>query len=1120
MLFLARLQEDLHNHNQGGLIFANFFAGRHKQQIDFLVITENCVCVVELKNYNAPVFGDINGPWVQKMSDGSCKKLGDQNPYDQGRNAKYSIIDEMNKLRNNNPELPAPDLSNVESVVCIFPQIPTGSQLPKGDFKTYIKAYPDFLRFLFVTSANPGWTKNNWLTFARNLGLNEPEDPIQAKAREYLARFLDYYGQDLTNFVPLGITIDGNYHEIESLISKLDAFNSLQLIGPSGCGKTFLSKYLAVRSISYGYAPIFITAKYFSGRLKDLLDRCIAPFIADTAFNLFDTLSGALLQPLLIIDGVNECPAMQIRSLLETLQAFILRQKCPILLTTQSPLILPEEIKGPTAQMSYLSETEKREVIASLMPQPPKALTAILPVLKTPYELFIAARSTLELGDEPTKYELFNVYARKCLERGKDSVLGFRILVKAAQILAERLCMALAQSEFKRIAEVFSESLHSSPAAYETIVRSGLIKLEQGYFSFYHEMIQHFFEAEALLSDYSTAADLVEEIEKPRNHHLAEFILGALGDINEAKILIKKSVFQNLLLGGMQSHYGSFIKAAILSDISTLFEKAYECLKELDLDLESQEVPLRLGLRPLTKIIFNSYEMKLLDLTGKLFLKGNFVDEILKLIDETDKKCLNLFKSKGYEGSKYNASLKSDLFASTYFWLSAQSLPVAYIFNGIRLGYFRDNAIIVHENQSIKDRFDNLESATVGILLFLCEILKKSPSHFVSKLPKMLKRCWETQIYHLRIEVLEAVEIAESHIDGPFRSEIITFLNEQLSPQNFILNTAIFETLARYEALETFVSIETAKVEVSRVLDTSEEDFDWDKEYNLLSDIVEEEKLKQEVGISPEDLKCKYAYNLYSKAFEDVFQGVYYEAIYDLGQEELLKFLTKAALGAPDNAFFTDNILYQLLKIDDLRALPAFMKWGLIPVSEATICIQFSVESYILSVIGLARHNKTPLRLQRPLREDEEAWQIYGEILFWLHKPSINNEVLREKCASCWQILLGRCRFAAVDPLMRIEETISNFAGKIPGGFKQLHVEFKSEVKVILETVLREKSKLSSLFKDGEWRGAERQRFIITMLEKVGDLNSIPILEHLLESPEVGAIAADAIRIIKAQTLR
>lgn len=154
-VFLERLHKDLSGKNVEALIFATFYAGQgeKKREIDFLVVTHNCACVVELKNYTTVVCGEYNGPWELKMPDGSSiKKLDEKNPYRQGRDAKYSLSNAMHDLQSKEPSIPPPAQGKeyfhfIECVICIYPEIVHGSDIPNGDYRTWIRVSTQFYRF-------------------------------------------------------------------------------------------------------------------------------------------------------------------------------------------------------------------------------------------------------------------------------------------------------------------------------------------------------------------------------------------------------------------------------------------------------------------------------------------------------------------------------------------------------------------------------------------------------------------------------------------------------------------------------------------------------------------------------------------------------------------------------------------------------------------------------------------------------------------------------------------------------------------------------------------------------------------------------------------------------------
>lgn len=1130
--FLNTLCTHLGERKAQAIIFANFYTGRFKQQVDFLVITSNCACVVELKNYNVPVFGEINGPWELRNTDGTLiEELSERNPYHQAREAKYAISDEMHWLSRDHPELPTPPenrkfFSMMESVVCIFPDIPSGSQVTLGDYKTHIKGYSKFLEFLFSSMNSPRWTKDDWLIFAMKLGLRQegfseaahPEKRVALDSTEaYIKRFLDFYGRNLPELAVTEMTMEGKPCNLDSLLPLLHSQKNFQLIGPSGSGKTHLIKHLSVQSISAGYAPVFVPAKYFLGKLSELLNRTVAHLHPGNAGQLLKSLASSGRRPFLIIDGVNESPIRQFGPLIETLQAFALRQKFSVIITSRSELDLPAEISGPIIYLNYLTKEEKLKVASVYLTEPESIIEVMFDALRTPFEVFLAVQSAREAGKHITKYELFNSYSRRCLELGEDSSLAFRILVKVAQIMAERFSNAVLLSEFKRIAEAVTESVRAKPDAIATALESGLIEVQHGNLSFSHEMIQRFFEAEAiLLGDACT-----EEMSKPRNYHLADFVLGAQADTESAKKLVRLNAFQNLLSEGFEGHFGKYVIEAIHSDIAQLFEKAKIELKEIDFIFTPQKGPFGTNLELVGGMKWTSYESALMGTIGRAFMKGFLIDPVLRLVQETERMCFKLLDSKGFP-DQMRIRLRNDLFPLLYVWQSEKSPSVSKIFSGISTSkiWFEqgENSELARLTESA---FMNLEKQPLGVLYLLCEIIKRSErSSVIPQLPRFLRHCWNTGIYHLRLEALSAIQMVNRQVNGRLRTEIAETVKALDWENNVGLSTEILETLTYYDAIEMGITVEDASEEIHRLLYPTPESEKEIRELQSLSkewnDIHKPEFGEKIHEKEPDEVQNQFVYTAYMKIFEDVFQGVYNEAIERLEKDELRRFLTMAALGAPSDALFVGTILNRLLELDDPRTLPAFEKWAAIP-DHKPFMIQDAIEAFLLGIVGLARHTDNPPLLKRPQRDDEAAWQCYREMLFWLHKPSIEEQTVRKNCAPCWQRLLGRFSHAAIDPLMRIQGGIlDGFSARL-GYYKDPATFFPSEVKDILEAGLEAKSELTSLFGDHIYFKKDHGNFMVQMLEEVGNETSIPLLEKLMESTDIGQIAVKAIRAIRAR---
>src|SRR5690348_18168384 len=93
--FLTQLKADLASRNVSATILANFYTYRSSRQVDFLVITDNHVCHVELKNYRGILTGTTNGPWSSRRPDGTLETIDHQNPYDQAVGCKMAISDDL-----------------------------------------------------------------------------------------------------------------------------------------------------------------------------------------------------------------------------------------------------------------------------------------------------------------------------------------------------------------------------------------------------------------------------------------------------------------------------------------------------------------------------------------------------------------------------------------------------------------------------------------------------------------------------------------------------------------------------------------------------------------------------------------------------------------------------------------------------------------------------------------------------------------------------------------------------------------------------------------------------------------------------------------------------------------
>lgn len=131
-------------------ILANFSVGG--RAVDVVVMKQDAIFIIELKQCDGKVFGDVNGPWFVESANGVRKRLnpGRKNPYNQVISYYYSLINFLNEKRG---EFLSPNKSSVidfrtcKRVVVIAPTLQEGSQI-EIDWKVELKGLDELPTYL------------------------------------------------------------------------------------------------------------------------------------------------------------------------------------------------------------------------------------------------------------------------------------------------------------------------------------------------------------------------------------------------------------------------------------------------------------------------------------------------------------------------------------------------------------------------------------------------------------------------------------------------------------------------------------------------------------------------------------------------------------------------------------------------------------------------------------------------------------------------------------------------------------------------------------------------------------------------------------------------------------
>ena len=448
---LQRLCRDLTARHIAARVFANFHTTRRMQrQIDFLVLTDGRLTLVELKCLDKAgrLVGGVNGRWKQMFDDGVIREL-DVNPYAQAVSATYSVSDEMRYLADRG-EVPAAArkfFKQIDTVVCIYPRIPHGSQLARADHVTVV-GYEQLLARLVQAGGPiaPQWAVADWDTFARHLGVfrddDGGEDQQQVRDRQvledYRRSFIRSHTADLYELVTPSATVDDDRVDVLDLAAHTRHTHLVALLGRSGSGKTHTARHAVLQLAREGHLVIWARCGDSSApRLSMMLSRAAAPHSTESPLALIDTAGAHGRDAVLVLDGFNECSPVKRKTLLDDLASLRRRHRLAVIISSTDAVPLVGD--SPTTVIELMDpDSQQRTALLATYGAPgrPESYAA---AFTTPFELSIAATCARDLAADATRAELFRAFIRtQC-----PSVRAATVLREVAKLLDQRLHASL-----------------------------------------------------------------------------------------------------------------------------------------------------------------------------------------------------------------------------------------------------------------------------------------------------------------------------------------------------------------------------------------------------------------------------------------------------------------------------------------------------------------------------------------------------------------------------------------------------------------------------------------------------------------------------------------------------
>ena len=887
---------------------------------------------------------------------------------------------------------------------------------------------------------------------------SDPEKLLAGYAREFRV----FHESNLPELVATPALLSDRRTTAAELLDGARPMGHLVLTGVSGSGKSHLLRHMALRTFGDGAIPIYARATGYTGSLEQLLDRAVAPFRNASYDVVRAAAARGRKQLVVIIDALNDCPPALREQLRESIAALARRAGHTMWLSSTDDPHLTDVLSASVVRFLPLTDADRMSIFAAYAPSvtPDRS---VLGAFATPFEVAVAAETVRQSDGPISAFELLQRFTAKRLSAAERPIHARALLENLSREMSDTFRATVSQRAFARLAAEMRSTDPLGDAA--ALFVSGLIRSDGNDVSFLHEQIQLYFECLGFLSSHASSS--LREIASPRNRRLARLVIAAFDDPEEirecAVALHEPSILRDMLDGS----FGKHARAVAFREASILLTKAIAATESARVTLHYDR--RRYSTLPAAAVFeglapMDEYELALLQAIGESARNGEFLPEIVMLLERTER-------------AVYAVTPEDDrrsVFAGLYVLRGDHSLsPASVVMLSATTGWFSTSADVLRILQLIEP----LSDAPDAVLYLACSLLQHSEVPAPDAL-RLFREAWSRQRYHLSIEALELIQSRRSIASDDEADEIRNALAE-CPTDDLMLNTAVTDAMLVYDMIESPVSRERAAEEFAVV-----------------------------ASLPDSDDAFELAYGLISNCFEEVFQGAYLDAMHDLTPEQELVVLTRAALGADPSGFHASWILHRLLKIGDERALPAYRRWATLDPANSSFP-QSSTETLFLSV-GACALLRDPFTTFAPLTRNHEAWQTLAEVVYWMNSPGAKDSI-----GDVWNRLITAYACNVVEPLIDLsrEFTMAEWRSTVDANVWK---RFPEECRQLLEAVVRSGMAVTSIHQWGETRLAnDAPAFVFGQLATVGTGETLALLRPLVSHAEWGVQVVAAIRAIE-----
>jgi hypothetical protein len=900
------------------------------------------------------------------------------------------------------------------------------------------------------------------------------------------------------------MTEDEDYGE--KLIEKLLRPGNILLLGSRGCGKSFHLKHLLARLAQGTEVPIFVQAKHYTVLgLSNLIRRSIAAYYRGPAKDFLQTCNLAGQRIVLIVDATNECPAVHLGDLLDDLKAFVMQSHGRLVVSGHDAGHAPLDAIKTTVTMTPLTLSQKRSIYAYYAGTT-KGADHLCVGFTNAYDLSLAGKCHQARSEDASRVSVYERYCRKNLPKKYEAIcLGF--LRTFAATLENSLSFSASRDEFDRLAEAFLGSHSESLAVLDKVRESHLLEVTDESVSFEHELLFIYFRAEHLRRVCDNIDELERTLRRPVHRELFEFILPRLTNHSETARLLWACTSADVIETALRGGCGNLVRRVIEDECSAAIEAAEADLQNIK--LAPHQIQREDGKRSVTHVsveghrTWTPFELLLFTALFRSFSDKSWRDRLLGLYFSTEQALQNAaLESAEREQLKFKAVWRETV-RCLGLLSGHDELPALQLLHLTK----RRRFLMLHTQDAAKIILDEVyaqlqkeperEFSLLLLIYGTQELCHISPKVDVDRCIELLHISFSHGSWLTRIDVLNLFRTLEWHSvrdDSALRAKIRTAL-QTLDTSNPFVNTDLIEILGIYGGMEPIVSTEQAQHEFRRLLSPNAE--------------VEEE-IAMRCALSPEytreEMLAEYAYSAISNIFEDVYVGVYSEAYESLSPEDKTKILGMAGARKDGHGIATGWILAELSRKGDPQSVPIFLRYAkklhhdFSPYEAAT--------DYLIAIMACAKFMNEPPEYQEAVTPSELAWSIVGQILFWHIRLEVDQVKAMDEIKGLWEAARGIAAPAIPDALRHLATGMMfELWDKTP----DLGESYKKEVRAVLEEAVIRREEISSLIGPSSHSNKELAQYTVQTLGAIGNESSVLLLQQLIDDPDLGRDAVEAI---------